>query len=452
MVVLYSDGVVTEGASQQGREVGGMSPRVAAVLAWSMWTLCVALAVLAVLLALYALPFLGGNGGGWSHGASFGVLLAVSLLTYPTVGAYVASRRPKNPVGWLLCGVGLLFGTQGFAMTYAGYALSSRPGLLSGEKIALWTSNGWFTFPLMVLAAMLIVLLFPDGRLPARSLWALIWVAVGGATLWTLWWATKVGAPIWLLRFYSPTHNPFLVRGPLGETVEVLGRLGTAVFLVSCVASMISVFVRLGDSRGDERQQIKWFAYAAAALLGAFFFSPAIASAIAAMGGPWGLGLAICIWAGLQGIPVAVGIAILKYRLYDIDRLINRTLVYGSLTGFLALVYLGGVTATQAVLQALTAQEKLPQLVIVASTLIIAALFSPLRRFIQSFIDRRFYRKKYDARKTLEAFSTKLRDETDLEALNSELVGVVRETVQPAHVRLWLRSPTEAGRGGESSG
>jgi hypothetical protein len=191
----------------------------------------------------------------------------VSLLTYPTVGAYVASRRPKNPVGWLLCGVGLLFGTQGFAMTYAGYALSSRPGLLSGEKIALWTSNGWFTFPLMVLAAMLIVLLFPDGRLPARSLWALIWVAVGGATLWTLWWATKVGAPIWLLRFYSPTHNPFLVGGPLGETVEVLGRLGTAVLLVSCVASMISVFVRLGDSRGDERQQIKWFAYAAAALL-----------------------------------------------------------------------------------------------------------------------------------------------------------------------------------------
>jgi hypothetical protein len=139
---------------------------------------------------------------------------------------------------------------------------------------------------------------------------------------------------------------------------------------------------------------------------------------------------------------MAVGIAILRYRLYDIDRIINRTLVYGSLTGILASVYFGGVTATQAVLQAFTDQEELPQLVIVASTLALAALFSPLRRSIQSFIDRRFYRRRYDARKTLEAFSVTLRDETDLDELNDDLVGVVRETVQPAHVSLWLRPDT----------
>jgi hypothetical protein len=142
-----------------------------------------------------------------------------------------------------------------------------------------------------------------------------------------------------------------------------------------------------------------------------------------------------------------MGIAVLRYRLYDIDIIINRTLVYGSLTGTLALVYFGGVTATQALLRTVTGQEQLPQLVVVASTLVIAALFNPLRRRIQRFIDRSFYRRKYDAAKTLEAFSAKLRDETDLETLRDDLVGVVRETMQPTHVSLWLR-PETTSKGG----
>jgi hypothetical protein len=151
-------------------------------------------------------------------------------------------------------------------------------------------------------------------------------------------------------------------------------------------------------------------------------------------------------------LPIAAGIAILRYRLYEIDTIINRTLVYGSLTGILAVLYFGGVTATQAILQRFTGQDELPQLVVVVSTLAIAALFSPLRRLIQLFIDRRFYRGRYDASKTLQAFSAKLRDETDLEALHDDLVGVVRETVQPAHVGLWLRPDREAkdGRTGET--
>jgi hypothetical protein len=144
------------------------------------------------------------------------------------------------------------------------------------------------------------------------------------------------------------------------------------------------------------------------------------------------------------GVPVAVGLAVLRYRLYDIDVLINRTLVYAWLTISLVAVYFGGITATQAIFRALTGQEEQPQLAIVVSTLVIAALFNPLRRRIQSFIDRRFYRSKYDARKTLEAFSAKLRNETNLYALNGELVSVVRETMQPAHVSLWLRPEASA--------
>jgi hypothetical protein len=146
--------------------------------------------------------------------------------------------------------------------------------------------------------------------------------------------------------------------------------------------------------------------------------------------------------AGASTIPVAVGVAILRYHLYDIDLIINRTLVYGSLTVLLALLYFGSATVTQSLFQTLTGQERLPQLVVVTSTLVIAALFNPLRRRIQSFIDRRFYRRKYDARKTLEAFSAKLRNETDLDALSGDLVGVVAETMQPAHVSLWLRPET----------
>ena len=149
---------------------------------------------------------------------------------------------------------------------------------------------------------------------------------------------------------------------------------------------------------------------------------------------------------GFAGVPIAISVAILKYRLYDIDVFINRTLVYCFLTAMLAAVYFGGVTATQAIFRALTGQEQQPQLAVVASTLVIAALFNPLRRRIQRFIDRRFYRRKYDARKTLEAFSAKLRDETDLDALSDDLVGVVRETMQPAHVSLWLR-PDAASKG-----
>jgi hypothetical protein len=203
------------------------------------------------------------------------------------------------------------------------------------------------------------------------------------------------------------------------------------------VAVALSLLMRLRRAVGVERQQLKWFAYAAAMFaLGVVL----IVIPIAIDTPSWyeWVGTAIFTAAG-AAITISIGIAILRYRLYEIDIIINRTLVYGALTAMLAVIYFGGVTTTQAIFRALTGQEEQPQLAIVVSTLVIAALFNPLRRRIQGFIDRRFYRRKYDAAKTLEAFSAKLREETDLDALSDDLMGVVRETMQPAHASLWLR-------------
>jgi hypothetical protein len=225
--------------------------------------------------------------------------------------------------------------------------------------------------------------------------------------------------------------NPDTVGGMISITaITVAGALFAALFL-----SALSLVVRYRRAKGLERQQMKWIA-GAAVLVGVYVLG-------GVLGLEWLLGEAL--WNLLNaatntGLYVAVGVAILRYRLYDIDLLINRTLVYGSLTATLVALYFDGIVLLQKVFVVLTGQKS--TLAVVASTLMIAALFDPLRRRIQSFIDRRFYRSKYDARKTLDTFSAKLRDQTDLEELNNELVGVVRETMQPAHVSLWLRPDT----------
>jgi hypothetical protein len=224
--------------------------------------------------------------------------------------------------------------------------------------------------------------------------------------------------------------------------------------LALCIlASSLSLVLRYRHSRGEEREQIKLIAFAAS-LMAILFLVTLVGGSLLAPGTTdatqplWLKVLQNASVLSYVGVPIAVGFAVLRYRLYDIDILINRTLVYGALTASLALIYLGGVAATEALFRALTGQEQQPQLAIVISTLVIAALFNPLRRRIQGFIDRRFYRRKYDAAKTLEAFSAKLRDETDLDVLKADLVGVVRETMQPAHVSLWMR-PDPPPRGSE---
>jgi len=281
-----------------------------------------------------------------------------------------------------------------------------------------------------VVSILFLVLLFPDGMLPSRRWRPLAW-AMGTLIAVSLIVVALSPGPI--VEFPS-VSNPFGVEAAtLPGPVLAAGKLG---ILACVVATILSLVLRFYRSRGEERLQLKWFTYAATV----GFTTPLLLNLLAPAAFEV---LGRLLWTlGFLSLPVSIGIAILKYRLYDIDRIINRTLVYGTLTVALALVYLGGVALLQGGLRALTGQES--TLAVVASTLAIAALFVPLRRRVQGFVDRRFYRNKYDARKTLEAFGIRLRDETDLEALGGDLVTVARETVQPASASLWLRP---AGRG-----
>jgi hypothetical protein len=240
--------------------------------------------------------------------------------------------------------------------------------------------------------------------------------------------------------------SPGAHQGSLGPIKNPLGIKGFDIFYQAVLYTMapllfgtaaLSVYVRLRQARGVERQQIKWFAYAVAIYAVSIVLIVINQAIDAPLWFEWG-STAIFTVAGMT-IPISIGIAILSYRLYDIDRIINRTLVYGSLTATLVALYFGGIVLLQRVLDVLTGTGEKSTFVVVASTLVIAALFNPLRRRVQGFVDRSFYRYKYDAAKTLEAFGSRLRDETDLEALSNDLVGVVRGTMQPEHVSLWLR-------------
>jgi hypothetical protein len=394
-----------------------MSSRASAWLAWSVCALCLLLMAFSLLVIFV----------GWSTPLPRGWYpwqgLAIETAGYigaPVLGGLIASRRPYNPYGWLWLGVGLGFALISLGYSYAVYALVVEPGSLPAPRMVVVLGN--YGFGLAILLMPFLLLRFPDGRLPSRRWRFLAWivVAVGAVMLIVAGFLPQSGS--------APVENPFGLSGTVGEAIRLLFFWGAYVLFCAIVLSALSLVFRFRRAAGVERQQLKWFAYAAALLGGAVvlgFVLPDLLSTLLTT-------------VAFLGLYTALGVAILRYRLYAIDVIINRTLVYGSLTGTLALVYLGGVATTQTTFRALTGQQEQPQLAVVVSTLVIAALFTPLRRRIQAFIDRRFYRRKYDAAKTLEAFSAKLRDETDLDALNAELVGVVQETMQPAHVSMWL--------------
>jgi hypothetical protein len=402
-----------------------VSRRTSVRLAWALCALSLALTALSLLLLTLNLSY------PKTHIYEPWLDNTPTAVLYPTVGAIVASRRPENPVGWLLCLYGLAISISYFCAEYAIYVLLAEPNSLPAGEAMVWIVS--WVLPIINGLTVFYILLFPTGRLPGRRWRWLGWLTVAFVVVGVILAAFSSGA---LLGILGPIQNPLGIEGFSNAYYKavlfIMAPLLTA-------AAALAVFIRLRRAIGVERQQIKWFAYAAVATVSATILAYIIPGVIDTPLWFERVGFALNI-AFIPAIPIAIGIAILRYRLYEIDTLINRTLVYGSLTVTLALIYFGGVTATQTIFRALTGQQEQPQLLIVASTLVIAALFNPLRRRIQSFIDRRFYRSKYDARKTLEAFSAKLRDETDLDALRDDLVGVVRGTMQPAHVSLWLRS------------
>jgi hypothetical protein len=400
-----------------------MRSRASSWIAWSLWALSVALTALSLLLLVLNLSHPD------VHVYDYWLENALSAVLYSTVGAIVASRRAENPVGWLFCLLGLAFSIGHSSSQYAIYTQLTQPDLLPAGQALAWISS-WILPPIIGLQVFSF-LLFPTGRLPSRRWMWLAWLAVASSIVGTISSAFSFGTNAGL----CPVQNPLGIEGFSNVYEAVLTFLTLLV-----VAAGFSPFTRLRRAGGVERQQIKWFAYAAAATLSGVVLASMIPNSVDTP--PWfeWTGYALLI-ATTPAIPVSIGIAILRYRLYDIDLIINRILVYGALSVTLALLYFSGVTLTQITFRVITGQEQQPQLVIVASTLMIAVLFNPLRHRMQEFRDQRFYRRKYDAAKTLEQFSSKLRDETDLNALSGDILAVVRETMQPEHVSLWLREP-----------
>lgn len=398
-------------------------------LAWIAAGFALAFASLALLLVEL-------NGGDVRFADTTGS--AILAISFSAVGAVITARRPGNPIGWVLLIGGFFNSLNAFSAEYPEYALFTNPEVWPGGPFVSWL--GTWSYGPGAAAFPLILLLFPTGRLPSSRWRPVLWLITVGVALIVV----PMAVATWSLR------GPDLVGdGPwAGGGVAVASQqIGTGSLGLTLLASVVCVVARFRRAAGIERQQLKWLLYAA--ILTFAVVATVSPAAPFEPSGLVGVLLSNLAFLALPSIPAAIGIAILRYRLYDIDLVINRTLVYGLFTISLVVVYVGSVVVLQGFLRLLTGQNS--QLAVVASTLVIAALFAPLRRRIQEFIDRLFYRSRYDARKTLEAFSITLRDKTNLETLNNELVGVARETMQPEHVSLWLR-PDAAAKGERSGG
>jgi MFS family permease len=402
-----------------------MSARMAARLGWSLLVLSVLLVAAALVLNLgrpqYAdLAFTTGE-----------LLLQLVLLLFGWFGARIVSRQPNHRIGWLLCAISFLTAMGGFATEYAIYGLISHPGAAPGAEALAWFMS-WLSSGYLALFAALLAL-FPTGRPPSPRWRWVLWLAGSGvacALLGALW--------LWPLRGVA------LLQLPSPEPVGLPGLLyivGSWAPVLAVLAAVASLAVRFRRSQGAERQQLKWLAYAGVVVVLCFVLPEAAAKLLGSQ-----LAGDLVFAALFAPVPVAVGIAILKYHLYDIDRLVNRTLVYGLLTALLGGVYTGAVLVLGQLFGGVT--EDPPSWAVAGATLAVAALFQPARHRIQAVVDRRFNRRKYDAAKTVEAFSVRLRDEVDLVALSAELLAVADQTMQPTTMSLWLRpsTPVPAGR------
>jgi hypothetical protein len=387
-----------------------VTPRSAVRLAWGLWGLAAGLLLAAVAL------------GPWLVLGYVGVQVVLSLA-FLTVGAFLGGRRPGNAVGWLLLGWGMVMAFSAFTGAYVEHGLVRDPGSVPGPDWAAW-AEAVVWHPAFGLLAFLL-LLFPHGRLPSRRWRPFAWFTVAVYLTLSLSAALAPGA----VELYYPEATPPVRLPVAGLANVVFGWLLPGQLLLLATA-LVSVALRLRQARGEERQQVKWFVYTVVTVVVLFIAGIVVL----------GAGYLFPLF-GL--IPVAVAVAVFKYRLYEIDRLINRTLVYGLLTALLIGVYAGLVFLLGRLLDPATGDSALA---VAASTLAVAALFQPARRRLQELVDRRFDRRRYDAARTVERFSGRLRDQVDLDTLSSELLAVVDHTVQPASASLWLRPPGESDR------
>jgi hypothetical protein len=354
------------------------------------------------------------------------VVLLLGFSAFMVVGALIVAHRPGNAIGWIFSAMALLAFTGQLASEYATYAYVTRPSSLPGAILAAWYDS-WVWYLVLALALVFTPLLFPTGRLLSPRWRPAAWLAAAQTVAVTVLGALQ---PKLSTVRGQVIANPIGVAGVESPEESTVGAALYVLLILLAAVALGSLVIRFRRSRGEERQQLKWFTYAVALLLPGVvlpeFLPEPVGSVVAAV--------------PVVFVPVAAGIAILRYRLYDIDRLINRTLVYGLLTALLAGVYGGAVLVLGQLFGGVGRDP--PSWAVAGATLTAAALFQPARRRIQAVVDRRFNRRKYDAAKTVEAFSARLRDEVDLDALSAELLAVVEQTMQPTVAWLWLRPST----------
>ena len=401
--------------------------------AWAVWWLQVAAVAIGLPIDLSANQ---GDNSSWGSGGDLAeAALYLVVLVFPLTGLLILIRQPRNTIGWVLQGVGLTWGGGVAIDAYASYGLVLEPGSLPRADIAAALNEGTWA-PFIGLMGTFLILLFPDGHLPSPRWRPVAWLSVLSMTAVNVLITFEPG-PLEESALPSMTNTLGLeaARLPLAILLGVFLPL-----LPLCIlASAVALVLRFRRSRGIEQQQLKWLA-TAGSVVAVVYLVTMVSTLMASFmeeQPAWVSGLQSLSLLSFVLLPLAIGTAVLRYRLYDIDIVINRALVYGALTATLGGVYLGSVLLLQLVLSPLTDQS---DLAVAGSTLAVAALFGPARRRIQTVVDRRFYRRRYDAARTVESFTGRLRREVDLEAVSADLRAVVRDTVQPAHLSLWLRS------------
>jgi len=382
--------------------------------AWSIWAVSVAATGIALgYAALHSLPAsLAHQGAGPSNGA----VVVAFIVAFATVGALLAWKRPGNPIGWLLSATGLAYAVGAF-----GLLLAYFPRTLT---VTSWLSWIWF---LGLGLCVFVVLLFPAGNLPSRRWRPVAWAAGTGLAGWVL---GNAFAPT-IITASPSTPNPVGLTGPAGNIFKIMAAGGALLIAATGLAAVLSLAFRYRRARTAERAQLKWLVYAAALIVVAAL-AGALAERIVGPGNTANNLQNAVLSGAVALVPVAIGIAVLRYRLYDIDRVISRTLAYAIVTGLLAGIYAGLVLLATQVLRFSA------PVAVAAATLAAAALFSPMRRRVQRTVDRRFNRARYDAETTVAEFAARLKDAVDLDAVQAALASAVQHTLEPAHVSVWI--------------